>query len=264
MFTLIGLIDRYFIKAPRLRRFVTKQIEGDHDQKINLCGTSLLINSVKEHGYLRAARKCKRSSFLSDEVPVLVTLSLILSPGDTFVDIGANVGAFVMTLAKASNLAQGNVFYAFEANPDTFLRLKESICGCDIIAEQIALSNKNDFLEFVPGAVSHVFTTVDSANSYNILGHIVRVPCRRLDAMNIAGDSIILKIDVEGQEKQVLEGAEDLFKQGRIKAAYLDGYADRSVESFLRNYGFKFHDGRTLRPTSGNVFSLLAMRSTHV
>ena len=78
--------------------------------------------------------------------------------------------------------------------------------------------------------------------------------------MAIKGNSLVLKIDVEGQEKQVLDGATDLFKSQRIKAVYLDGYKDNEVEVFLKNYGFILLDGKSLKPTTGGLFSLLAIR----
>jgi hypothetical protein len=76
--------------------------------------------------------------------------------------------------------------------------------------------------------------------------------------MEIAGDSLILKIDVEGHERQVLEGASGLFEARRVKAVYLDEYRDRGVVDFLRERGFTFYDGRTLEP--GVTDQLLALR----
>jgi hypothetical protein len=82
----------------------------------------------------------------------------------------------------------------------------------------------------------------------------------RLSDEGIVGESIVLKIDVEGQELEVLRGASELFEAGRIKAVYLDGYKAAAVEDFLRRYDFQFFDGQTMQPVSGNVFSLLAVK----
>lgn len=70
-----------------------------------------------------------------------------------------------------------------------------------------------------------------------------------------------MKIDVEGQEFAVLNGAKLFFEQKRVKAVYLDGFKnERSVIDFLKGYGFSFFDGRTLEKTDGmSVFSLLAI-----
>src|SRR4051812_41726584 len=88
---LSGLIDRYYIKQPKLRRAVTTLLEGDAPRKIALLGEEFTVSPVKEHGYLRASRLAARSSVFRDEVPILLSLASILPSADAFVDIGANV-----------------------------------------------------------------------------------------------------------------------------------------------------------------------------
>jgi FkbM family methyltransferase len=177
------------------------------------------------------------------------------------VDVGANVGVFVATLARMKRIVGDTSFYAFEANPDTCARLRAAVEPLGVIAHPIALSDHNGHLEFVAGAVSNIFTTVNNASAYHVRGNVQTVPCRRLDEFDIIGDSIVLKIDVEGQEKNVLVGAKKLFDAHRIKAVYLDNYTDEAgVEGFLRDYGFDFYEGRTLERVPGNTYSLLALR----
>jgi len=257
---MMHLIDRYFIKQPRLRRLVSRMLEGDRDCEVEVLGTSLHINSIKEHGYLRASRLVRTSALLREEIPILLNLAALFSNGDTFVDVGANVGVYCLTFARYRRIYPRNIVYAFEANPDTYARLLPHARQFGVRAENVALSDHNGCLEFVPGAVSHVFTTVDNANEYSFHVAPTTVECRRLDNCEIEGNSLILKIDVEGQELKVLEGARDLFESNRIKAVYLDGYKDRDVETFLRDYSFTLREGKTLDRTDGDVFSLLALR----
>src|ERR1041384_1705695 len=104
--------DRFFFKQPWLRRFVTKTLEGDHDVQVNLLGASMCINTIKEHGYLRTSRRIASSCLLRDELPVILNLALLLERGDSFIDIGANVGVFVCTLARMKKIVGDTNFYA--------------------------------------------------------------------------------------------------------------------------------------------------------
>jgi FkbM family methyltransferase len=257
---MMSLIDRYFLKQPKLRRWVTRLLEGDWDSDVSLLGATVRVNSIKEHGFLRTSRFVTASSLLRDELPVILNLAGLLADGDTFVDIGANVGIFCLTLARLQRILPGTRFHAFEPGPDTFTRLSAQAQPLGVIAHNVALSDHNGTLEFVAGAVSNIFTTVDNANAWSIPEERVSVPCRRLDEMEIPGDSLVLKIDVEGQEKQVLDGAAALFRAQRVKAVYFDDYKDKAIETFLRDHNFSFHDGTTLEPAPNGARRLLALR----
>jgi FkbM family methyltransferase len=253
--------DRFFFKQPWLRKFATKTWEGDKDVQVTVLGTTMHLNTIKEHGYLRASRLSASSCLLRDELPVIINIGSLLQRGDSFVDIGANVGIFVCTLARVRKVVDDMNFHAFEANPDTCLRLRASAEPLGVTVHSVALSDHHGELEFVSGAVSNIFTTTQNASEYNVASTAQSVPCRRLDEFDIKGNSIVLKVDVEGQEKEVLVGAKGFFDANRIKAVYLDNYKDEvGVETLLRDYGFNFYEGRTLEPVPGNTYSLLALR----
>jgi len=99
-FNLAGLIDRYFIKKPRFRQFITSALESDRDLDVELAGSMIRINSRREYGCLRASRLIKHNATLRDEVPSLMNLFAVIRDGDTFVDIGANAGLY-NTLIKS-------------------------------------------------------------------------------------------------------------------------------------------------------------------
>jgi FkbM family methyltransferase len=237
-------------------------LEGEKEHDVTLLGSPLCVHSIKEHGYLRSWRRAQSSSLFRDEVPVILNLALLLGESDTFVDIGANVGIFVLTLARMQRLYPAARFLAFEANPDTFSRLNPNAVAQGIQTYNVALSDHEGMLEFVGGAVSNIFSTVDNASAYSLPGEKMSVPCKRLDGFDVPGNSIVLKIDVEGHEKEVLNGAAGLFDAGRVKAVYLDGYKDPDVEQFLTRRGFELFDGATLAPTKGGIFRLLALRKS--
>ena len=253
------LLDRYFIKQPRLRRFITRLLEGDKETEVSLLGTSLCISSLREHGYLRASRLVKSSSLLRDELAVLLSLSAILPISDAFVDVGANVGIYSKVLYRLSHLFPQISFYAFEADPDTFKRLITTVRNTAIQAQLCAISDKEEELVFIRGAVSHVTTAKAHASRYSLSDEFV-VQARRLDSLGLLGSRMMIKVDVEGHELHVLQGAEKLFSQNRVLAVYLDGCSDsRGVERFLLSYDFVLLDARTMLSAPSQTYSLLGL-----
>ena len=240
------ILDRYFIKQPRLRRLVTSLFEKNRNVDVDIAGAELHINSRREHGYLRASRIIQSNSNLRDEIPVLMNLFNLVRNADTFVDVGANTGLYTHSFSRLTRLYPDFRIIAIEANPDTFSRL--SVKQSDQIRYiNLAMSDTTGVIEFIDGAVSHVFTSLDKKNSYNIDGETVVVPTKRLDELEINSKSIILKIDVEGQESRVLRGATQLLENGWVKAIYLDGYDDPSIKETLIEYGFELFEGKSLR-----------------
>ena len=255
-----SFVDRFYNKSPKIRLLISKILFGDKDVCIRLFDVDLEINTLRESGYFRAFNISKNSSLLRDELAVLMTISMIMGKEDTFVDVGANIGVFSSLISRLSHLNSNLNTYAFEANPDTYKRLKKNSIKHGFQAFNVGISSQECELEFLDGAVSHVFTTVKNATDYNIKDRTIKVKCQRLDRYDLIGDSIIIKIDVEGQELEVLEGARKLFENKRVKAVYLDGFAHQEkVLNFLTNYNFSFFDGRSLMKSDGKIFSLLAI-----
>ena len=132
-------------------------------------------------------------------------LKSFLKVGDTFLDIGANNGFFSL-LASPLVGADGLVL-AFEPSPLTFGRLNENIelnHFKNIKCFNIALGNHTGTATF------YDFRTMDGSNSLVKMrgGRKTKVSMDTLD--NILGEFKIrpnfVKIDVEGFEKEVLEG----------------------------------------------------------
>jgi FkbM family methyltransferase len=257
---LTWLIDRFYNKSPKIRLLISKLLFGDKDIQVNLFGTNLIINTLRESGYFRAFKLAKSSSLIRDEVSILMTILSISRSNDTFVDVGANIGVFSSVVSQFSQLNRNINVCAFEANPSTYERLRANAKEHGFQSFNVGISNQECELEFVDGAVSHVFTTVENTSAYNLTDRTTMVKCQRLDTFDILGDSIILKIDVEGQELDVLEGAKAFFDNKRVKAVYLDGFSRQDqVLNFLNNYGFSFFDGTNMSKTEGKIFSLLAV-----
>ena len=253
------LVDRLLLKRPRFRRWLTRLIHGDHDRDVFLLHDRVRVNTIRENGYLRAARLGVTSSFYNDEAPVLMALAGLLPWADTVIDVGANVGIYSKLLHRFTSLYPSIEFHAFEADPETAQRLAATLADTRAHVYQVAVSDANTRLRFTRGAVSHVSTRSDLATSYQF-GEYFEVEARRLDSFELRGRSLILKIDVEGQELPVLIGSEGLFSQERVLAVFLDGYGDKDrVAEFLISRGFDFYDGRTLQRVESLPYALLAV-----
>jgi len=240
------VLDRWFIKNPALRQFVTRMLYGEKDTEVTLCGTRLIINSTRENGYLRAFRRAEHNSFWRDEVGSLLSLFAVLRPGDLFLDVGANVGVFACTAARLPGIE----VMAFEAHPDTFIRLQTNSLDAGVKAVQIAVSDAKGTLEFVGGAVSHVFAAAEHRNDYHS-GPTIIIDSARLDELVTSSKSIVLKIDVEDHECAVLRGAERLLDQGLVQAILLDASGEAlNAAEMLKQRGFLMLNARTFRKVS--------------
>lgn len=262
----IVLLDKYFIKKPLFRKWITRILYGDSNKDINFFNTHLHINTVKENGYLRASNFAGKSSVFRDEVSILINLSSFITNNSTFIDVGANVGLYSSTFQRFQKLYKDFTIYAFEANPDTFKRLIKTAANTDIQYFNYALSNADKKIEFIEGAVSHVFAVKEQSSDYHYKNQKLQtIQAKRLDEFEIKGNNLIIKIDVEGHEYEVLQGASGLFADNRVKVVYLDGYGKTDlVTSFLRKYNFDFYDGKTLEKITGNTFSLLAIHKNYI
>lgn len=258
------IIWRFILRNPGLRVFLTNLFIPDEDVNITLFGSSLRVNRRKEIGYVNAYETSKSSIVFRDESGTIVNLALILEPTDTFVDIGANVGLYSSVISKLSYVYPKMNFYAVEANPDTAQRLRESLTDRNVQVYEFALSNKECSLEFVQGATSGVFGAIKYISDFQLANKTQVVKAKTLDSIGIIGNSIVLKIDVEGHEREVIEGAKDLLENERIKAIYLDGYGDPTLPDDLKSRGFVIFDGRTLKPLTVAQQSLLAIHKKYV
>jgi FkbM family methyltransferase len=193
-----------------------------------------------------------------------------LHPGDCMIDVGANIGT--LTLTAAARVGPTGAVYAFEPHPRTFGYLQENIAlnGCtNVRALNFALGDRQ-------GAVQFSDIRSDDQNSIITSGKGITVPIHPLDDLEIAQPLIhLLKIDTEGYEKFVFQGARRLLT--RTLTAYFEswdtsfakyGYHSADLFDWLESTGFRIFRVCENRLTpipkdysSDNVENLLALRS---
>ena len=246
-------------KYPRFRLGLTRLLIPSRDIDIELFGARLHINTRDEIGLWRAVKMTDENVIFRDEVASLLNLALLLQPGDTFVDVGANVGLYTSALSRLRNIFPETKFIAIEPNPETAERLRKSVGDSTVF--EMGISDRSADLAFSPGVTSGVFKVVDSDAAANA----VNIRCERLDSLPLNGSHLVVKIDVEEHEWPVLQGAAALFQKERIKVIYLDGFSDTRIPGFLRERGFTLFDGRRLtRCGAETPRSLLGVHETRL
>ncbi|AUD01423.1 FkbM family methyltransferase [Spirosoma pollinicola] len=251
------IIWKLFINKPKFRLWLTKLLIRDKNAYIEIAGSKIYANTITEIGYVRAAKNANSNIVFRDEIASIINIALIISPQDTFIDIGANVGLYSSIISRLQYVYPNIKFYAFEANPETGEKLKRTLLDKNANIEILGLSDSEKVIPFAKGAVSGVFGALINASHNQNSNWIVNISTRRLDSFALDGHSMILKIDVEGHEWEVLQGASKFFDETRIKAIYLDGYDDERVPSFLSDYGFVAFDGRSMSNAPTQYHSVL-------
>jgi FkbM family methyltransferase len=168
---------------------------------------SLIERDIIKHGEFRPA--------------VLELLRWYARPGTLVLDIGANIGAYAVALARMKPEVQ---IHCFEPNPDMLARLERNV----------RLNRAHDSVHIHAAAVSHVagrsaFHVVPrgdgnqglSALRKEVLGQTRSTPIEvetvTLDETFLAQERAVsaIKIDVQGSELDVLNGARSLIERDR-------------------------------------------------
>jgi FkbM family methyltransferase len=167
----------------------------------------------------------------------------VLRPEDVFVDVGANVGSYTL-LACGAIGANG---FAFEPVPETFTRLMDNLRLNNITervqAMNIGISNKQGELFFTAdeNCTNHVLSDSDAKAVSSI-----RVPTMSLDAVLSEASPTFIKIDVEGFELPVIEGAQDILTKPSLHSVIMElngsgeryGFKDEQLLSMMKQFGF--------------------------
>lgn len=165
--------------------------------------------------------------------------------GDVVIDIGANIGYFCAQFLNA--VGQQGVVYCIEPERSNFNYLNINCLdwnkhGYQIKSYQMAVSDQNGELNLN----IHRHSTYHSLENSNInldkIEGVQKVSVVTLDSWTTQEriDSIsLLKVDTEGHEIKVLEGATRLFSSGKVHMVILECRDDKTA-GFIDNFAEKY------------------------
>ncbi len=164
----------------------------------------------------------------------------LLRKDDLFFDIGANCGTYSI-LASGCKRA---VTYAFEPIKKTFEQISQNV-KINNLEEYIkvfnfALGEKEGFVSFTNDLDTSNKIIDDTDGNFSDKKNTEQVIIKSLDGFLKEENPLLIKIDVEGHEKSVLNGAKKLLNNSSLKAIIIESNA--SISDFLKDYGFNKFD----------------------
>ncbi len=211
-----------------VRRFLN-WVSGESNPVVHiggpLGGQSMRVNWALHKTYV----------FGTYEPGVVQGLEELIQPGWTAIDVGANIGYFTLLMANRVG-PQGKVI-AFEPLAENFRILQENIQmngHANVVAENLALMSHSERIELrsaTPGAITWVASVKIDQNSAVESQSVEAVTLDEYVQKRGIAKVDFLKIDVEGAEASVLEGATNVLNRDKpvllIEMHELDRFKDK-------------------------------------
>ncbi|MCZ6656115.1 MAG: FkbM family methyltransferase [Gammaproteobacteria bacterium] len=235
---------RFWFRIREEARLVKRMDYERHP--IYICVDSWIENDVRLHSCIK-------------EPGTVEWIENWFKPGEVFYDIGANVGAYSLV---AFRFLDGKIkVFAFEPGFVTFPQLCRNIylngASDSIVPFQVALSDENSMVglhynNLLSGGALHALG--DPVNQHGkVFEPVFTLPTlsyRLDDLLRQVGLPVPnhMKIDVDGNEYQVLQGSEETLRSSELRSILMEinkerGDTDEIGELLDRN-GFVLHSQR--------------------
>ncbi|NSW46006.1 MAG: FkbM family methyltransferase [Bacteroidales bacterium] len=163
-----------------------------------------------------------------------------LRQDDLFVDIGANIGSY--TILASAHVGAKTI--SFEPVPETFSILLQNIAINNVFNKvttyNLAVGNTNGVINFTKDhdTMNHAAISSDS--------NVIEVKICKCDDILKNQNPTLLKIDVEGYETEVINGAFETLKKESLKAIIIElngsgnryGCDEKNIHEKLLAIGF--------------------------
>jgi FkbM family methyltransferase len=201
------------------------------------------------------AEQSVRLKSCAKEPDTVEWVETFLKEGDVLFDVGANVGAYSLVAAK---FHAGRVkTYAFEPAFANYVQLCKNIilndCQRAVVPLPLALSDRTtvdtfNYRNLIPGSALHTFGEAvgDDGEAFkpefnqHVLSFRIDDLCRQFPVP--APDH--LKIDVDGLEAKVIEGARETLAAGKVRSVIVELREDRNgaeITDSLARFGLRLH-----------------------
>lgn len=211
---------------------------------VRLLGKKVLVPWVDDSSFIAAVGETGLTGNLYVgfmEYEDMLFLLHALSIEETFVDVGANVGAFTILASKVVKAKS----ISFEPLPQTVERLKD----------QIQINRINDLVKVVNKGVGDERGTLfftnnnDTINKVCLAGDIqntTKVEVITLDNELDKNKKYFFKIDVEGFEFNVIEGGKNILSSPNTSALIIElngsgaefGYSNQDIHNKIISFNF--------------------------
>jgi FkbM family methyltransferase len=167
-------------------------------------------------------------------------------------DVGANVGEFTLNSLK---YFPNSKYFCFEPSEKTFNKIKNNIDLKNVLINKIALSNLDADLPFTKNHnLCNSLVVNKNSDAYNNQNDKLDIRMRALSGENIETEIVksktlhnfckennveeidLLKIDTEGFDFEVLQGAEKMLVQNKIGIVYSELTFEKNVNKFSKAF----------------------------
>lgn len=221
------------------------------------CLPSCVLTPLLKRHYLRKLKGRDKS-----EEPELGILHWFVRDGDSVIDVGANIGIYTAPLSRL--VGPDGIVHSFEPVPRTFELLSYNVRGLQITNVKLFNLGLSDcdrcatleIPRYASGGCNLYRAYVSQDGSRKGARNVVRAQVKKLDDVLAHEERQIafIKIDVEGHEREVLEGARNVIIRS-MPVIQVEISGDRAtmmhhpVFRWLFRSGYRFFrfDGDVLR-----------------
>jgi len=237
---------RFHTLVCRRRRL---QLKTKHGIGLQLDPGEYIDAIVLRHGYY--------------EEEVLDAIRVHLGPGEVFWDVGSNLGLHALTIAHARRDAR---VYAFEPNPQMagLIQAAAAANGVAVAVQEVALDTRTGRAKFFvyAGNVGR-----SGLHNWDADPHLASIEVATLRGDEAVGNGAIrqphvVKLDVEGNEAQVLEGMPAVLADRALHTIVFEDSPteETATKAILRASGFQFSRLARREPTQHNLENFVARR----